>query len=166
LRFVFFAVFAAFFLRFAMVPSRVLRDGVIERVQSRIDLHYTSITTQQRKNQLCRLRKRLRERLLACLRASLRANEHRASRIKTCKFLAHQKMIGVVKHLVFQCISAASPKMKMPLANDTHHRTRSKSRVYRVKFLLRQPVENFLQNFTADELRNLQIDQNRANRRI
>jgi hypothetical protein len=58
LRFAFFMPFAAFFLRFAIVPSRGLRDGVIDAVQSRIDLHYNSITTQQRKNQLCRLTKR------------------------------------------------------------------------------------------------------------
>ena len=34
------------------------KSDVIDAVQSRIDLHYNSITTQQRKNQLCRLTKR------------------------------------------------------------------------------------------------------------
>lgn len=62
-RFVFFAVFfeAAFvFLRFAIVPSRVVRDGVIDVVQSRIDLHCTPITTPRRKNQRFGLTKRIR----------------------------------------------------------------------------------------------------------
>ncbi len=54
LRFVFFAVFfaaALAFLRFAIVPSN-LEMALSNQVQSRIDLHCISITTESRKQRL------------------------------------------------------------------------------------------------------------------
>ncbi len=53
LRFVFFAVFLAAtlaFLRFAIVPSKL--EMAYRKVQSRIELHDNSITTESRKQRL------------------------------------------------------------------------------------------------------------------